>query len=159
MGEMKTFVIFLVIGTYMFAVVRAIINPSDHSAGDWWITLELIDGYKQVQNKLNMSSAATVQDWVFFVFNSILTVLVLMPLLISIIGAAFVRVFKQRQIQDYQEKTALCLEYENLMFWRRGGSEERFLHVVRYKEQKAAAVNPLNTGITSINSNLTKKIR
>lgn len=159
MGEMKTFVIFLVIGTYMFAVVRAIINPSDHSAGDWWITLELIDGYKQVQNKLNMSSAATVQDWVFFVFNSILTVLVLMPLLISIIGAAFVRVFKQRQIQDYQEKTALCLEYENLMFWRRGGTDERFLHVVRYKEQKAAAVNPLNTGITSINSNLTKKIR
>ena len=86
-----------------------------------------------------MSAKNTVQDWVFFVLNSILIVIVLMPLLISIIGAAFVRVYKQRQIQDYQEKTALCLEYENLMFWRRREESEIYMQVVRYKEQGATA--------------------
>ena len=117
---------------YAFGVCFYAISNRVGSSNDW-ILFEMIGMYRMAYGDFAYVDDYGAVEWIFFLLSTVLMPLVMMNLLIAIISDTFERVYTSKVPSDYKEKTALILEVENLMFWRRNVKEKVFLHVIKYR--------------------------
>ena len=138
--DIPSFLIILVISMYAFGVCFYAISHRVTTSQDW-IAYEMIGMYRMAYGDFAYVDDYGGVEWLFFLLSTVLMPLVMMNLLIAIISDTFERVYTSKTASDYKEKTALILEVENLMFWRRNVKSRVFLHVVKYRGEDETEVD------------------
>ena len=118
----------------------------------------MLNGYRVILNKFDIGVTDPVLNWIFYLLNTVMIVIVLLPLLVSIMKDTFGTVMRTKVTQDYREKTSLCLEYESLMFWRRNKESRQYLHAIRYKGETVKQTDPVRKNIDKLGEELGKEI-
>ena len=156
-ASMKSFVIFLILVSFMFAIVRYVL-ADPVTMPDHWILDEVLNGYRVILNKFDVGVTDPVLTWIFYLLNTVMIVIVLLPLLVSIMKDTFGMVMRTKVTQDYREKTSLCHEFENLMFWCRDNEARRYLHAIRYKGETVKQADPVRKNLDKMGEDLDKEI-
>lgn len=87
--------------------------------------------YKLNFGNYEPSNTNILQDFVYIIATMV-NIIVMLNLLVSILGDSHDQFQIEKNIIDYKEKADLCLEIEQIMFWKRNTESFLFLHVLKH---------------------------
>jgi WD40 repeat protein len=137
--DIRAFLILLLYTTLAYAFINIIIQDR---VGEAYFNDYLVISYNLDFGQLDMMDYGIV-EWIVLTIVVIVNPIIMMNVLIAILGDTYSKVKSKSAIADLKELTAMIIETESLMFWRRKIQKKHYLHVCSKADEEKESEDAL----------------
>lgn len=116
----------------------------------------LVHSYILNFNSFSIGDYKDAKEWIVFIVATVINPLILMNMIIALLGNTYSMVKEKAEIADMRELAEMIIEFESMLYWRRGDNERQFVQICSSVKENDSEQDDIKKTVKEISSNFIK---